>query len=222
MSRSLYWKKCWCMCGCVLLHPASHSVPCCELYNLQGQMGVSGVRTWCDYVVVSTCEKFVCIRRVHYCHKFWLALKSALLRFLLAFKWVLCAVTTVISYGPACFTLQPGWHAQTHALGTHFIFSHGLIPNHLLPTSGTLPSLLCSPPPFPMLCRYGIDEEGLAKVSLADWQLPEEDIHVEDRCSYDQRHRTFTGDRKVPLTWTILAGELASTEKPLKATGTET
>ena len=59
-------------------------------------MGVSGIRTWCDYVVVSQKERFISVRRVYYSHKFWLALKSALLRFILAFKSVCVCVCVCV------------------------------------------------------------------------------------------------------------------------------
>eukprot|EP00056_Hartaetosiga_gracilis_P015665 m.242139 g.242139 ORF g.242139 m.242139 type:complete len:295 (-) comp30209_c0_seq1:256-1140(-) len=67
-------------------HPLG-GIPKRYICQMMGQMGVSGVKTWCDFMAVCMKTKTIVVKRLYFSEPFWLSLKSALLRFILALKF---------------------------------------------------------------------------------------------------------------------------------------
>ena len=70
--------------------------------------------------------------------------------------------------------------------------------------------------------RYGIDEAGLARVSVGTWTLPDDSLRVEERCVYDQQTRTFRGDAQVAMSWEMLWGTCHNASDAADAAGATT
>jgi hypothetical protein len=49
-------------------------------------MALSGIRTWCDFVVVTEATKDISIQRVYFCEVYWLALAAYLDKFIRCFE----------------------------------------------------------------------------------------------------------------------------------------
>jgi hypothetical protein len=62
-------------------HPYD-GIPLRYMCQMQGQMAVSEITTWCDFVTVCFAEQRLRVQRVHFSPAFWRTLEQRLLRFL--------------------------------------------------------------------------------------------------------------------------------------------
>ena len=60
---------------------AAHDIPVGYMCQMQGQMGITQVATYCDFVTVCFATQELRVQRVHFCPAYWRTLESQLLKY---------------------------------------------------------------------------------------------------------------------------------------------